>query len=145
MSLLPRSLILCAISVCSLADGNEPYPVVDKAAQQARDVDRRAILQTELAAEEQALVLARAALSKAPDERGLADAHRHEQNVKALQRELARLDDEMPVRVNARKTPSSAAPATSATPLSVQAPFWDVYRRSAPPVYLQPPPAKELP
>ncbi|WP_296948422.1 hypothetical protein [uncultured Massilia sp.] len=145
MSLLPRSLIFCAISVCSLAAGNEPFPVVDKAVQQARDIDRRAILETELAAEEQALGLARAALAKMPGDRALADAHRHEENVKALRRELARLQEAMPVRVNARKAPAGDTVAAPARHQSSQAPFWDVYRRNAPPVDVQPPPAKELP
>ncbi len=145
MSLLPRSLIFCAISVCPLAEGNEPYPVVDKAAQQARDVDRRAILETELAAEEQAFELVREALAQAPSERTRADLHRHEENLKALRRELARLREDTPVRVNARKASPGDAIVSQDGRQSAPAPFWDVYRRSAPPADFQPPPAKELP
>jgi hypothetical protein len=145
MSLLPRSLIFCAISVCSLANGKEPFPIVDKTVQQARDIDRRAILETELAAEVQALGLARAAPRKSPNERTLDDVHRHEENVKALQREIARLQEEMPVRVGARKAPPGDAAVTQTRPQPVQAPFWDVYRRSTPTTDFQLPPAKELP
>lgn len=145
MSSLPRSLVFCAISMCSLAEGNESFPVIDKAVQQARDTDRRVILETELAAEVQALGRARTALSNAPDERTLADTHRHEENVKALQRELSRLQDGLPVRVSARKAPPGDAVATQSRVHPAQAPFWDVYRRSAPPIDFQPPPAKELP
>jgi len=145
MSLLPRSLIFCAISLCSLAKGNEPYPVVDSAIQKARDIDRRAILESELAAEQQALDSAKEAFAKAPTDDMRSGVHRHEENVKALRRELKRLPDSTPVRVAARpaaRDPTPAATRTLSAP--VQAPFWDAYRRSAPSIDSQPP-AKELP
>lgn len=145
MSLLPRSLIFCAISLCSLAEGNEPYPVVDSASQKARDIDRRAILESELAAEQQALGSAKEAFARAPTDDMRSDVHRHEENFKALRRELERLPDNAPVRVAARPAiPGATATATRTPPAPVQAPFWDVYRRSAPPIDSQPP-AKELP
>lgn len=145
MSLLPRSLIFCAISLCSLAEGNEPYPVVDSASQKARDIDRRAILEAELAAEQQALGSAKEALARAPSDDMRSGVHRHEDNVKALRRELERLPDKAPVRVAARPAARDATvAATRTSPAPVQAPFWDVYRRSAPPIDSQPP-AKELP
>jgi hypothetical protein len=145
MSLLPRSLIFCAISLCSLAEGNEPYPVVDSASQKARDIDRRAILESELAAEQQALDSAKEALARAPTDDMRSGVHRHEENVKALRRELERLPDKSPVHVAARP----AVPDTTATAMHTprapnQVPFWDVYRRSASPIDSQLP-AKELP
>lgn len=145
MSLLPRSLIFCAISLCSLAEGKEPYPVVDNASQKARDIDRRAILESELATEQQELGSAKEAFARAPTDDMRSGVHRHEENVKALRRELERLPDKAPVRVAARLAASDAAvTATRPRPISVQAPFWDVYRRSAPPIDSQSP-AKELP
>lgn len=142
MSLLGKTLVFCAISLCSLARGNEPFPVVDKASQQARDVDRRAILESELAAEQQALDAVHESMTKAPTEGTLADLHRHEENVKALQRELRRLPDGKPLRVRARE---AGGAATSRNPFpSPQVPFWDVYRRGASNTDSQPP-AKELP
>jgi hypothetical protein len=145
MSLLPRSLIFCAISLCSLAEGNEPYPVVDSASQKARDIDRRAILESELAAEQQALGGAKEALARAPSDDMRSGLHRHEENVKALRRELDRLRDTAPIRVAARPAIRGTTATAKRTPPSpVQAPFWDVYRRSAPPIDSQPP-AKELP
>lgn len=145
MSLLPRSLIFCAISLCSLAEGNEPYPFVDSASQQARDIDRRAILESELAAEQQALGSAKEAFARAPTDDMRSGVHRHEENVKALRRELERLPDKAPVRVAARPAaPDATATATRTPPAPTQAPFWDVYRRSAPSIDSQPP-AKELP
>jgi hypothetical protein len=145
MSLLPRSLILCAISLCSLAEGNEPYPVVDSASQQARDIDRRAILESELAAEQQAFGGAKEGFARTPTDDMRSGMHRHEENVKALRRELERLPHNAPVRVAARPAvPDTAATATRIPPAPNQAPFWDVYRRSAPSIDSQPP-AKELP
>jgi len=145
MSLLPRSLIFCAISLCSLVQGKEPFPFIDKADQQARDVDRRHILEAEFAAEQQALGVARKAAERAPGEGTLVAVHRHEENVKALQRELGRLQEESPVRVSARIAGAKASPANKyTTPASGQAPFWDVYRRGALPTDF-PPPVKELP
>jgi hypothetical protein len=145
MSLLPRSLIFCAISLCSLAEGKEPYPVVDSASQKARDIDRREILESELAVEQQALGSAKEAFARAPTDDMRSGVHRHEENVKALRRELERLPDGAPVRVAARPAARDATAATTRTPpVSVQAPFWDVYRRSTQPIDSQPP-AKELP
>lgn len=144
MSLLPRSLIFCAISLCSLAEGNEPYPVVDSASQKARDIDRRAILESELAAEQQALGSAKEELARAPSDDMRSGVHRHEENVKALRRELERLPHNAPVRIAARPAvPDTTATATRTPRAPNQAPFWDVYRRSAP-IDSQPP-AKELP
>ena len=134
MSLLPRSLIFCAISLCALARGNEPYPIVDKSVQQARDVDRRAILEAELVAEQHDLGAAREAIEKAPSDEARSQVHRHEENIKALQRELARVSKETPVRVTASSAKPNAAVAGKRTaPGPTRAPFWDVYRRSTSP------------
>ena len=145
MSLLPRSLIFCAISLCSLTEGKEPYPVVDSASQKARDIYRRAILESELAAEQHALGSAEEAFATMPTDDMRSGVHRHEENVKALRRELERLPQNAPVRVTARPAvPDTTATATRIPRAPNQAPFWDVYRRSAPPTDSQPP-AKELP
>jgi hypothetical protein len=128
-----------------LAQGKEPLPFIDKAVQQARDVDRRRILEAELAAEQLALGAAREAMARVPVEDTRSIVHRHQENVKALQRELERLPDEKPVRVSARVAGAEATAAGKrATPTPAQAPFWDVYRRGVSPTDFQPP-AKELP
>lgn len=145
MSLLRKLLIFCAISLCSLARGNEPFPSIDKASQQARDADRRTILASELVAEQQALGAARESMAQASTDDAQANLHRHEENVKALQRELSQLPDQKPLRVHARAAGADATAdikRTSSTP--PPAPFWDVYRRGVSPSDSQPP-AKELP
>lgn len=145
MGSLQRSLVFCAISLCSLAQGNELFPKVDAAVQETRDADRRLILETELAAERQSLGAAREAMAKSPTNDARTEVHRHEENVEALRRELEHLPDGAPVRVGARRPGIPDAPASGrSTPVPAQAPFWDVYRRNASPVDFQPP-AKELP
>jgi hypothetical protein len=144
MGLLRRSLVFCAISLGSLAHGNEPFPMVDKSVQELRDIDRRAILETELAAEQHALNAAHELLAKAPADDTRGSVHRHEENVKALQRELERTAHEMPVRVSARSTGSDTPTAKQTKPRPTQAPFWDVYRRGVSSTDFQPP-AKEVP
>lgn len=142
MGSLPRMLIFCAISLCSYARGNEPYPVVDRSVQTARDADRRAILEAELASEQADLRSAKDAFAKAPADMARKEVHRHEENVKALLRELDRLT--APIRVSARTASDGAAAEKQAASKADNPPFWDVYRRTAPPTDFQPP-AKESP
>jgi hypothetical protein len=59
------------------------FPVIARAEQQQRDLDRQAILHDELDSEQQRLDLARAA-GAAPDIQ-----HRHRSNIAALKREIA--------------------------------------------------------
>jgi hypothetical protein len=143
MGSLPRLMIFCAISLCSFARSNEPYPIVDRSVQKARDLDRRAILETELTAEQQAWRLAQAAMAKAPTDDARREVHRHEENIKALRRELERGSAEGPVRVTARGIAHDAA-TSKRTAAQAKAPFWDVYQRAASPTDFQPP-AKESP
>jgi hypothetical protein len=139
MSLLLRSLFFCAVSLNAFAQGNDPFPMVEKTAQIARDADRRAILEAEFAAERQALDAARAVTKQSSDDGARAEVHRHEENVKALQRELERTGQDGAVRISARRSQSDAAPPTKrAMPGAAPAPFWDVYRRSAAPNDFQP-------
>jgi hypothetical protein len=64
------------------------FPMVDKVAQRARDDDRRLILETELAAERADLAKAQAQLATGATSERQASAHRHQENVNALLREL---------------------------------------------------------
>jgi hypothetical protein len=132
-------MFFCAISFNALAQGNNSFPVVEKTAQQARDVDRYAILEAELAAEREALGVALAAMKQSSGDDARAEVHRHEENVKALQRELERTTQDGAVRVSARRSQPDAIPPTKrAMPGAAPAPFWDVYRRSAAPTNFQP-------
>ena len=144
MGSLPRLLIFCAISLCSFARGNEPYLIVDRSAQADRDIDRRAILEAELTAEQQEVRRAREAMAKAPSEEARRELHRHEENLKAIYRELDRVPVDRQVRVSVHAATDDAAATKRAASKSADAPFWDVYRRTAPATDFQPP-AKESP
>jgi hypothetical protein len=144
MGSLPRLLIVCAISLCAFARGNEPYPIVDRSTQEARDLDRRAILELELAAEQNALRTTQESMAKAPSDETRKKVHRHEENIKALRRELERVPAAAPIRVTARIASNDAAATKRAASQPAEAPFWDVYRRTVPRTDFQPP-AKESP
>jgi hypothetical protein len=98
------------------------YPVVAKAEQKARDEDRRLILQTELAAEGRALAKAKTMSD--------SDAvHRHEENVKALQRELDGGDVQSGSEGRHRVTVKALRPSANAANVTRAAHFWDPYNR----------------
>lgn len=123
-------LLLSALPLC--ASAQPAYPVVGKAEQKARDDDRRAILQDELATERAALAKAQAALDAGATPERAAGVHRHAENVKALLRELdgssGRRGAAEPVRAVARAT----RPAASTNTASARNParFWDPYNRT---------------
>jgi hypothetical protein len=142
MGSLPRLLIFCAISLCSYARGNEPYPIVDRSAQAVRDIDRRAILEAELATEQTELRNAQEAAVKTPSDETRKIVHRHEENIKALRRELDRVTSPIRLTGRAAAEDTNADKRTAFKPAG--APFWDVYRRTAPPTDFQSP-AKESP
>jgi hypothetical protein len=107
------------------------YPVVAKADQKTRDADRRLILQTELAAEREALAKAKSGSNVvAKNESGLA-IHRHEENIKALERELEgsalTSGDESP----ARAVVKALRPAARAANVARVPQFWDPYNRAS--------------
>jgi hypothetical protein len=106
------------------------YPVIAKADQKARDTERRFILQTELANEREALTKAKRK-SNTTSSREEADAiHRHEENIKALERELeysaTQGGDELPPRAVV-KAVRPVARTANATRIPQ---FWDPYNRA---------------
>jgi hypothetical protein len=109
------------------------FPAVTRAVQQERDGQRREILTAELTAEQAALAEAGAALAAEPTDANRADLHRHTQNIKALQRELAplRRGTAPSLRVLSRE---ARAPIAAAAPIQQPAAFWDPYRRITTPL-----------
>jgi hypothetical protein len=106
------------------------YPVITKADQKARDVDRRLILQTELATEREALAKAKPKSDTAGSKEEADAIHRHEENIKALERELESSavhgSDESPRRAVVK----AIRPATrTANPTRIPQ-FWDPYNRA---------------
>lgn len=123
------SILLLSATLPSV-QAQPSYPVIAKADQKARDTDRRLILQTELANEREALAKAKPK-SNTTSSKEEADAiHRHEENIKALERELERSaaqgSDELPPRavVKAIRPVARTANATRIPQ------FWDPYNRA---------------
>ncbi|NIA52548.1 hypothetical protein HAV22_02615 [Massilia sp. TW-1] len=103
------------------------YPVVAKAEQKSRDEDRRLILQTELATEREALSKVNARLGEGTSKEDRDAVHRHEENIKALQRELegdAQSGGEAPRRLSVRALHPAASTGARAPR------FWDPYNRA---------------
>jgi len=121
--------LLNAYSTCALAQTSKL--TISKEEQQARDRDRHLILRTELTAEHQALAHAQTAFAAAATSDRAAEVHRRLENIKALQRELATVDQReppKPVHVVAKARQSVAT--THARASIGAAAFWNPYNRA---------------
>jgi hypothetical protein len=106
------------------------YPAVAKADQKARDADRRLILQTELAAEREALAKAKSK-SNAVDLNEQASAiHRHEENITALERELEGSAAQNGAEAIPRPVVKAIRPAARTANATRIPQFWDPYNRA---------------
>jgi len=107
------------------------YPVVAEAEQKARDADRRLILQTELAAEREALAKVKARSDTAGPNEQASAIHRHEENIKALERELEGSSVKKGTEAMSRAVVKAFRPAAR-TPSASRVPqFWNPYNRTA--------------
>jgi hypothetical protein len=106
------------------------YPVVAEAEQKVRDADRRLILQTELSAEREALAKVKARSDTAGPNEQASVVHRHEENIKALEREL----DSSSVPKGAEARPLAVVKAFRPAARIADAPrvpqFWNPYNRT---------------
>jgi len=123
---------LIGCSANALAQSSDP--VIDKEAQQARDQERHLILSTELLAEYQELTRTASALAEAPTKELKAKAHRHNENIKALQRELynaatVRKSSQVPVRAVAKAERPAAKQPPNGGAANVAA-YWNPYNRA---------------
>lgn len=80
--------IFFLIGYSTSALAQSPSPIVSRQTQHALDAERRLILNTELSAEYQELAKTKDFLSHTPTGELQAKAHRHEQNIRSLKREL---------------------------------------------------------
>lgn len=146
-----RKVIFLLIGYSANAIAQSSYPVIDKQVQQARDRERHLILDTELSAEYQELTKAASALAAIPTKELAAKAHRHSENIKALQRELhnaevAPKSSQSPVGVVVKRE-GAVARRTTGDATSVAA-YWNPYNRAIdarPPTELSTTPRREAP
>jgi hypothetical protein len=127
-----RKVIFFLIGCSANALAQSSYPVIDKEVQQARDHERYLILNTELLAEYQELAKTRSALAASPTQELAAKAHRHDENIKALQRELrgvgaAQKSPSAPLRVVVR---AERQAGRSQTGRAAAATYWNPYNRA---------------
>jgi hypothetical protein len=134
----PRySVIVLSVGLSLCVQAQPLYPVIEQAAQGTRDEDRRLILETELHAERDALSKAQSAPAISVTLERQAEVHRHTENIKALQRELAGMTARQPstgepqhviVKAISQATISRGRGTTGA------ARFWNPYNRAPDPV-----------
>jgi len=124
-----RKVIFFLIGCSANAIAQSSYPVIDKEVQQARDQERHLILNTELLAEYQEMTKTVNALAANPAKELAAKAHRHNENIKALQRELHNAKAaQAPMRVVVKSgRPPAQPPTGSATTVAA---YWNPYNRA---------------
>ena len=107
------------------------YPVVANAEQKERDADRRLILQTELAAEREALAKAKSKPDAVGSREQASAIHRHEENVKALERELEGSAVQSGAGAISRAVVKAVRPAARTANATRIPQFWDPYNRAS--------------
>jgi hypothetical protein len=127
-----RSLsIFFLLTVTLSARAQQLFPTATPAAQKERDIDRRLILETELAEEYGALDKANAELDAHQTDETRSAVHRHKENIKALKRELDFNASIAPSFTSQRVVIKAMRPAAGADSASATARFWDPYNRSS--------------
>lgn len=127
-----RTVIFFLIANSTSAVAQSSYPVIDKSVQQARDQERHLILSTELLAEYQALEATNSSIAARPTDELRAKAHRHNENIKALRREIRGTDaapaPDAPVRAVIKPRRRDESPvARGANSIAT---YWNPYNRA---------------
>lgn len=124
--------LLYAECQLSYAQESASFPIIDPATQNARDIDRRHILESELQAERQELIRAQAALAAGITQERTADVHRRLENVKSLQRELDGVSGkQQPPRKSLHVVVKAQRPSVPThRNMNGPAAFWNPYNRA---------------
>jgi len=127
-----RRVIFFLIGYPIYALAQPSYPVIDKEVQRARDQERNLILEKELLLEYQELTRTKNVLAASPTQQLAAKAHRHSENIKALQRELSSADaaqksSDVPLRVVVKARHQAGLPSTGGV---ADATYWNPYNRA---------------
>lgn len=123
---------LLSISTLS-AQAQSGYPVVSRSEQKARDDDRVPLLESELVFEQQALAKAERDLASNSETERAANIHRHQKNIKALQREMSRIENQNPPYRHTHPLVKAVRPIGRITDSRRSGNFWDPYNRAPEP------------
>lgn len=126
-----RFIAIFLLSISTLRAQAQPaYPVVSKSEQNARDADRLPLLESELALEQEALAKAKRKPASDSETERAATIHRHQENIKALQREMNGIENQNLPDRRTRPVVRAMLPAARITDSRRAANFWDPYNRA---------------
>lgn len=124
-----RSLAILVLATAAVCVRAQPlFPTVAKAEQVERDRDRRLILQAELAAERESLLATKTGVEASPTRDREMKVRRHEENIRALQRELDNIAP--PTGARGRVVAKAQRPPATTANAKSTGRFWDPYNRT---------------
>lgn len=112
------------------AQAQSTYPVVSKSEQKAHDDDRRPLLESEFAFEGEGLEKAKAEFIAEPTNERMAAVHRHQENIKALQRELGAIGPQAVEEKRGRPVAKAVRQVAHIVDSKKAPNFWDPYNRT---------------
>jgi hypothetical protein len=129
-----RFIAIFLLSISALCAQAQPaYPVVSKSEQSARDADRLPLLESELVFEQEALAKAKQKPANHSETERAATIHRHQENIKALQREMNGIENQNLPGRQMRPVVRAMQPVARITDSRRAANFWDPYNRAPDP------------
>jgi hypothetical protein len=130
--MLHRLISIVLLSVATLcAQAQSSYPVISKSEQRAKDDDRLPLLESELALERKALAKARREPGACIEKECALDIHRHEENIKSLQREIQGIDIQDLTDRRERPAAKAVRPASRIADSRRSPTFWNPYNRAS--------------
>jgi septal ring factor EnvC (AmiA/AmiB activator) len=123
------SIFWLAISTLC-AQAQPAYPVISQSEQKARDDDLLPLLESELVFEQKALAKAKLERAYDSETERAANVHRHQENIKALRREMKSIENQNPQDRRAHPVVKAIRAPTRIVESRRTANFWDPYNRA---------------
>lgn len=125
-----RSIPIFLLSMATAyAPAQSMYPTVSNAEQKVRDDDRVPLLESELAFEREALEKAKKASAAGATDERFAAIHRHEENIRALGREISGLEKHEASEHRSRAIVKAVRVPARFSDSKRTSNFWDPYNR----------------
>lgn len=126
-----RFIAIFLLSISTLcAQAQSVYPAISKSEQRARDDDRLPLLESELVFEREALAKAERGLASNSETERATNIHRHQENIKALHREMRGIESQNLPDRRTRPLVKAVRPVARIVDSRRAANFWDPYNRS---------------